>query len=476
MCKKPLTIINRGYLKDDPFSPYYVSVPCGRCDECQQQRVSDVLFRADYEYADTIKSGGNAFFLTLTFNDANLNWYTYSDGSKCSTWNSILLQKFTHRLHTYLSRNGFSFKYLITSERGKNGTKRPHYHCVFFICPLLRDMPDDTFFYSLFARFWSLSRNDVSNPLSGGRWSALHSPIGLIHVETIQRTQLEAMKYVCKYAFKDLGDSLFSFNESDIVSSSHCVPYCKAVPRSFFSKNIGSSFWRDIELKDIPAFFASFYSHQSDGKVTSIPRYYVRKFLYTSSTLFEEYVHDTSKTFDGHAFVNRFPLVKVGDKFQRSRLKKTTCSIRLPAGDKYLSLVRLTRFSYFYSWLHNFQLVRYDSKFLSSLAPSLARQYRLFLGSLDLFNAFLSSCRSLQFQDLYDMYLGVLHRSNLDNISDRRICGCSPIHDQLAYLLSVFQLHNMLSGTSTFYQNQLRFKNFLPDAVKKRPLLFVPKD
>lgn len=435
------------------------------------------MFRADYEYTDTIKQGGNAFFLTLTFNDSCLNWYTFSDGSKCSTWNNVLLQKFTHRLHTYLSRKGFSFKYLITSERGKNGTHRPHYHCVFFIAPLNGDtMPTDEFLYSVFARFWSLDKNSRSKCLTGGRWVATQFPIGLLHVETIQRTQLEAIKYVCKYAFKDTGDVLFAHNEDDIVSSSSKVPFRKAVPRSFFSKNIGSSFWRDIDIDDLPAFFASFYSRQSDGRVTSIPRYYVRKFLYTSTVLYEDYVHDTSKTFDGENFVNRFPLVKVDGKWMRSRVKKTTASIRSPAGDKYLSLVRLTRFSYFYSWLHNFQLVRYDEKFLSSVAPRLARSYNHFLGSLDLFNTFLTSIRSLQFNDVYSLYLDCLHRSNLDNISDRRLCGCIPIADQLNYLLSVFQLHNMLSGTSTFYQNQVRYKNFLPDAVKKRPLLFVPKD
>ena len=100
----------------------------------------------------------------------------------------------------------------------------------------------------MFARFWSTAKDDVSKPLVGGRWTAIQSPIGLIHIETVMRTQLEAMKYVCKYAFKDSGDFLFAHKEEDIISCSHHVPYRKSLPRSFFSKNIGSSFWRDIDL------------------------------------------------------------------------------------------------------------------------------------------------------------------------------------------------------------------------------------
>lgn len=476
MCLRPLSIINKGYDPNDKYSSYFVRVPCGTCEECAQQRVSDVLFRADYEYQDTLKCGGFAFFLTLTFNDANLNIYTYSDGSKCSTWNGKLLQRYTHRLNTHLSRCGYSLKYLITSERGKNGSMRPHYHCIFFVRPVA---PSQNIQYveHCFTRFWCTSKKANYLPLGGGRSSASVSPIGLVHVETISRTQLEAIKYTCKYAFKSHGDVIFKKAQEEIVSSSLHIPYKNAVPRSYFSKGIGACFFNNISLCDMPKFFASFYSHQSDGRVTTIPRYYIRKFFYTSAVLLDEEVHDTSKEFNGYQHVNKWPLKVVDGKPIRVRPRKRTTSIRYPIGDEYLELIRHIRFSYFYSWLHNFEtFTAYDYNFICSLSSNFGNTLRTYLDNSEYIRKLVTSCRCFDYVALYSLYNEALHRCNTDNISLTNISqGVSDI-EKVALLMEVFAFCNQLSGSSTFYQNKQRYKNFIYDAVKLRPTLFLPKD
>lgn len=479
MCLRPLSIINKGYDPNDKYSSYFVRVPCGKCEECAQQRVSDVLFRADYEYQDMLKCGGTAFFLTLTFNDEHLNIYTYSDGSKCSTWNGKLLQRYTHRLNTHLSRCGYSLKYLITSERGNNGTHRPHYHCIFFLRPAC-GAPTHPLGYveQCFTRFWSTSKTASYLPLGGGRSSASTSPIGLVHIETISRTQLEAIKYTCKYAFKSHGDVIFQKAQEDIVCSSLHVPYRNAVPRSYFSKGIGACFFNNISITDMPQFFASFYSHQSDGRVTTIPRYYIRKFFYTTAVLLEEDVHDTSKEFNGYKHVNKWPLKVVASSLAiRVRHRTRTVSIRYPIGDKYLELIRHIRFSYYYSWLHNFNFSSpYDYNFISSLSPSLGNYLHKLQESQPLLSSMVSRLRNFDYSNMYHLYCDSLHRCNTDNLSLTRLShGLSDI-EATAISLDVFAFFNQLSGSSKFYQNKLRYKNFLFDAAKKRPLLFLPKD
>lgn len=478
MCLCPLSIINKGYDPNDKYSSYFVRVPCGTCEECAQQRVSDVLFRADYEYQDMLKCGGTAFFLTLTFNDDNLNIYTFSDGSKCSTWNGKQLQRYTHRLNTHLSRCGYTLKYLITSERGNGGTHRPHYHCIFFVRPLT-DSPNWSYVEQCFTRFWSTSKkSDIRYIiLGGGRSVASISPVGLVHVETISRTQLEAIKYTCKYAFKSFGDIIFQKDESQIICSSLHVPFRNAVPRSYFSKGIGACFFKNISLSEMPSFFASFYSHQSDGRVTSIPRYYIRKFFYSSVVLFDEECHDTSKVFNGYEHVYKFPLKLVNGKFQRTRIRKYTTSIRNPAGDVYLELIRHIRFSYFYSWLHNFQFNNaYDYNFISSLSASLGNYLRKLQENVVYLSSMVNRLRSFDYCTLFNLYCDASHRCNTDNLTLTRLShGVSDI-ELTAICLDVFAFFNQLSGSSKFYLNKTRYKNFLFDAVKKRPHLFIPKD
>lgn len=60
-------------------SAIYNEVPCGHCAECQQMIQNDWFVRLAYEWFYTRKINGSSFFITLTFNDANLPFFNVTD-------------------------------------------------------------------------------------------------------------------------------------------------------------------------------------------------------------------------------------------------------------------------------------------------------------------------------------------------------------------------------------------------------------
>lgn len=122
-----------------------IDCPCGHCPECLEQKKKDILFRAQYEDASSVFK----FFLTLTYDATSLpvvvvrepvfddNGELVSEPFYMSVWSKSDIQKFHKRLRIALARKfGISsdaFRYFLVCERGKKGTKRPHYHGVYFL-------------------------------------------------------------------------------------------------------------------------------------------------------------------------------------------------------------------------------------------------------------------------------------------------------------------------------------------------------
>lgn len=235
---------------DDNIVAY--DVPCGKCAECQQQKISDYVVRC---YDEWIRSHEHAIFTTLTYNDAHIPFierciqdpiflpnecvpweYEIIEEAKfnyVSTWWKPHVTKFLKQLQekliyyigtellglkrlitenghrcistewkNYLSSSPRPLKYIVTCERGsadiylddngrtRQGTSRPHYHCIFFLNDA-RLYGHLDFVFQLVKELWTY----------GNTYDVMieHSSEG--------RTPTQCIEYVCKYVFKDMEET-----------------------------------------------------------------------------------------------------------------------------------------------------------------------------------------------------------------------------------------------------------------------------
>lgn len=112
---------------------HWYKVPCGKCCECKKKYQNDWMVRMSYEATMWPK----LCFVTLTYRDEDIPNYTFKDcpDEHYLTLHKKHVQDWTKAMRTDLSRkrgNDFKFKYFICGEYGTQGTKRPHYHGLFF--------------------------------------------------------------------------------------------------------------------------------------------------------------------------------------------------------------------------------------------------------------------------------------------------------------------------------------------------------
>ena len=124
----------------------YMDVPCNKCIECLNTRVSDWVFRLNAEYAHCYR----AIFVTLTYNDDTVP-------SKGVSVDDI--QKHFKRVRKHLK----TFRYYCTAEYGTK-TLRPHYHYIAFT----NDNVTLNEFYSIIDSCWSKGFINMK-PLTKGR-------------------------------------------------------------------------------------------------------------------------------------------------------------------------------------------------------------------------------------------------------------------------------------------------------------------
>ena len=207
-----------------------VDVPCGKCDVCKRNKLSDWLFRLQFD----VDASVNSFFVTLTYNDDNL-----PDKVKLND-----VQKFFKRLRKKCepkkvgdipNKRYVALKYFLTSEYGSL-RNRPHYHAIVL--------------------------NVI--PLSGTPQEAIEAawPHGFVYIGTVTSS---SCRYVLKYIQKDadlpanLYQSLFYVMSKGIgktfltISNEHnsnnirdrlCLAvdingYCRQLPRYYQEKIFG---------------------------------------------------------------------------------------------------------------------------------------------------------------------------------------------------------------------------------------------
>ncbi len=112
-CINPITIKNKC---SKPDAPLYLTVPCGKCYYCLQNKRASRVIRLTNEYLNR----PTTFFLTLTINDESLP--QIKDNPKRE------IQLFLKRLR---KRSSSKLSYFICSELGSH-THRLHFHALIY--------------------------------------------------------------------------------------------------------------------------------------------------------------------------------------------------------------------------------------------------------------------------------------------------------------------------------------------------------
>ena len=119
-CLEPISIRNpKGTTAADR-----ITVPCGKCAACLQNRRGEWTTRLKIELEDAT----SAFFLTLTYNEDHL---AFGDGGPSLVKSD--LQKFFKRLRKSIEPH--KIRYYAVGEYGTD-TARPHYHIILFNLPI----------------------------------------------------------------------------------------------------------------------------------------------------------------------------------------------------------------------------------------------------------------------------------------------------------------------------------------------------
>lgn len=199
MCLSPIQIINpTKYISLRHRDQFLMSVPCGKCAECQQTLSNQWFLRAWQECLDAKDAGAFLYFDTLTYKDSCLPLTSdiIPDLPKHSCFRSDDIRHFIESLRIKCKRKGFNFRYFLSSEYGTDDryTHRPHYHILFWVygdvSPLV--------FSRLVSCYWKKGRTD-GVPYKPNSYVLDHN---VITSNAIPAQYLRACRYVTKYVQK----------------------------------------------------------------------------------------------------------------------------------------------------------------------------------------------------------------------------------------------------------------------------------
>lgn len=314
MCYRPLHISRYSNGR------YAYDVPCGHCKECRERRVNELTFRVWYEFnylnneynkEHPGTQNSRAIFCTLTYNQKHLPSVTvnrffspvFDDTGELlnsphkpftlSCWDKNSIQSFFKSMNDNLiyhigtdilgltrirkrkitpewkeflqNYNIRPIKYLVTCERGKQNTKRPHYHAII----LLNDSRlSITYVKNYIREHWN--KGFSYNLTCGGN-----------------RDDFNCIKYVCKYVLKDYQETLFDRN---LIFENEEIAY-NSKPFTLQSNFLGASFLHEVSDHNIK--FLCEHGVMLPGKFPlpiPLPRYYKKKFVSAERELVHPFI------------------------------------------------------------------------------------------------------------------------------------------------------------------------------------------
>lgn len=361
MCTSPLYIRNKSYgvsreirSKDgdvysisNPYSRKRISIPCGKCPECLQQKRDGYFIRCLHEFHACKE---RAFFVTLTYDKLHLPLYEHCDPATnseyvVSMWYKPHVQKYlksvndtlvlrlakkhgitrsvagklTHEWCEFIKKIGRVIKYLVVCERGSNrsyiddygklrqATQRPHYHAIIFLTHPELDFKE-------------------VDELIHSRW--IYGNVDNLVIESdsnndeYERSPIGAIDYVTKYVTKDGNGTAYHVDDKELTPD-QIIPLNspdrnKFCPFVLLSQNLGISLLdmgTDKILNEVVP--NGLYVRKSDsdkGRRVNLPMYYIRKIFYDNHVSYErKYTYSDSPTLaDGNPFEsNEFPSMQI---------------------------------------------------------------------------------------------------------------------------------------------------------------------
>lgn len=209
MCTSPITIKNKRKHFIPGIDKEYLTVPCGHCLECRNEKRNHIYFLSYFEHLQAIFNGGFTQFFTLTYDNNHIPTF----GNRlCFSRTDI--QRYIKRVRITLNRKlGFDLpiRYIVTCEYGDN-THRPHYHALFFInmrCNhyLVRKVLRDSWYGGFSFGSWD-------------NFGEVNRPQGIRYVT----------KYVCKDMFdqnydNEFLDEMYSFSDGHWYRAKRVLPF-----------------------------------------------------------------------------------------------------------------------------------------------------------------------------------------------------------------------------------------------------------
>lgn len=217
------------YMKVNEITGEYMELPCGKCLDCLNRRISGWSFRLMQEY----RTAQTAYFVTLTYNTDHVPITARGFMSLQKTD----LQKFFKRLRKYESKHNKNNRKITYYACGEYGTKtrRPHYHAI-----LYNATPQGI------ERAWTL---------------------GDLHLGQVNEA---SVGYTLKYMCKDPANPIPAHKNDDrqpiwsIMSKGIGANYLTTAKKTWHKRNLLERMYIPIE----------------DGKKIAMPRYYKQK-IYT---------------------------------------------------------------------------------------------------------------------------------------------------------------------------------------------------
>ncbi|QCS36391.1 replication initiator protein [Capybara microvirus Cap3_SP_332] len=281
----------------------YIYVPCGKCPECLNSKQNDIIQRVSFEQLTSYE-----FFCTLTVKPGFLDSAVLPDSSHYYYLDWSKLDLFFKRLR---NKNIFDgpFKYLAVQEFGHE-THRPHFHVLFFIPRLGKDIlwpyrcVDENFdilsnhqIKSRILDEWYINkgskRNPQPEPLTEFFTYCGRRNFDFSFVDPKTSQDLAVDFYASKYALKPddwLNKKLsyllyMSYNFYSTKDNPYYLAYTRMRPRIYMSHQLGcsDSTRRYIERETLDNICLNYpypvIHSPADGRTYPLSAYFRKKYL-----------------------------------------------------------------------------------------------------------------------------------------------------------------------------------------------------
>ncbi|QCS35919.1 replication initiator protein [Capybara microvirus Cap1_SP_48] len=163
------SILNRSNYFDIERSKSHFDIESNALFLNQLNKCNSYEIRNHFEFEEIKKLGGQAFFYTLSYNDAHLPHFHGIPCHDHEDLRALLNGAFSKRVKRYCN---CSLRYFITLElgegKGSRGLfKNPHYHCIFYLRPKegeIYNKIDPLTFRSFIREYWQGVDIDFSHP------------------------------------------------------------------------------------------------------------------------------------------------------------------------------------------------------------------------------------------------------------------------------------------------------------------------